>query len=645
MLCCGHIAKAQADSTIGVDVGKWGTDYQALASAICLDQPTERDKANAIYNWVTHHIAYDVKALWTLNPAADKQQLLTTTLKNKKAICSGYAHLYEELCKAAGLSAVSIDGYAKDWVFDNGDKLYIPRHEWNAVRISGNWQLVDVTWGAGYLYQHTSLMNQLLHKLLLRKKLSKGQMRFRQRYDPQYFMQDPETFRLKHLPADPLWQLTDSVMPIAIFEAGDSAIRHFNQHYSQASQSSEHLNKIAMLSRQERTYEYADRAYSYNNRFSTIQAIKLNIGVAAVLNKAAFDTTLQDPKLLVKQARNSLVAATKWLDAQKKTLPEYYNSQKKKNKAKSLEARQHIRALKTDDKKLVAKCKRYDKKVASKSKSVKQKTKGLAQKMEKIEAANIDDIATSKAKKDALSAEMETLRDTIARRSQRATAMQQAAATQGQLLRAKVNASQQLLDTMISAVAYEDSIIKMEATERLRLHDSYDDEVRKWSQMLQQQKYTVTDSLLTAYFANFDTIVNGYQNLQQLHTQCLTLATTTLKTMEQYKRATDADPNLSNQYQQFAAQAASFVDSAHADADNCLTFMKTNRQLFGTLTKVSKRQLKIIDYMERAEKSRQQMETSTLARRKQLDLKENQRLKAGNQKAQKSLDKIIRNLD
>jgi transglutaminase/protease-like cytokinesis protein 3 len=63
-----------------------------------------------------------------------------------------------------------------------------PNHAWNAVRIEGQWRLLDSTWGAGYLSPAGEFVRA---------------------FNAHYFLTPPELFIYDHLPEDPQWQLLD----------------------------------------------------------------------------------------------------------------------------------------------------------------------------------------------------------------------------------------------------------------------------------------------------------------------------------------------------------------------------------------------------------------------------------------------------
>jgi hypothetical protein len=275
LLLFSAVAYAQTDTAIGVSApDEVSGDITKLAHYLCGSLDGDRLKANAIYNWVTHNIEYDPYGMYAFGTQnGTRKERAAKVLEERKGVCEGYSKLFTELCVAAGLKAVCICGYSKDWTFDNGDKLYIPRHMWAAVRIDGQWELVDVTWGAGYLSQSRGWLKRNLGKGSGMPSASSRKQKFTFRYDTTYFLQDPMTFRLKHLPIDPLWQLTDTIMPREFFEAGDSAVKSFNA-LCKRTDKTDVLTWISEMNERDMMVECAERAYKYNDRYPDIMAVK-----------------------------------------------------------------------------------------------------------------------------------------------------------------------------------------------------------------------------------------------------------------------------------------------------------------------------------------------------------------------------------
>lgn len=180
-------------------------DADKLAAQINKDFRTETDKARAIYTWIGTHIHYDMKALYSQQNGGiafsyttpeDRMQkerafrlnLVKKTMRSKKAICEGYASLFTYLCAMTHLPAVIIPGTSKTSHTEIGKLPREGDHTWNAVKINGQWQLIDVTWAAGVV---------------------KGnEKKFTPVFNDAYFCTDPDLFFLNHFPDDEKWLLT-----------------------------------------------------------------------------------------------------------------------------------------------------------------------------------------------------------------------------------------------------------------------------------------------------------------------------------------------------------------------------------------------------------------------------------------------------
>ena len=150
----------------------------------------ERNKAYAIFRWLTLHVDYDVKGFF--GSSQKKSCDAESVLRNRSAVCAGYANLFESLCKVAGLDAHTVEGYAKGYGYQPGQQFTDTNHAWNALRVNGEWFVCDSTWGTGYLGAD----------LLFQRSLSMAM-----------FLMDPEYAIHSHFPVDERWQLLDK--PIA----------------------------------------------------------------------------------------------------------------------------------------------------------------------------------------------------------------------------------------------------------------------------------------------------------------------------------------------------------------------------------------------------------------------------------------------
>lgn len=157
-----------------------------LSYVLTKDLKTEHEKFRSIFRWVTNNIAYSY--------SAQKVEPIYV-LKKKKAICSGYSNLLADLCKHANLECEVVVGYAKSLDKSIG-KLKEINHAWNAIKLNGDWYLVDATWAAGYVEKR----------------------KFTKAFDEYYFLTKPNEFMYRHYPEDSKWFLTETPFKKREFE-------------------------------------------------------------------------------------------------------------------------------------------------------------------------------------------------------------------------------------------------------------------------------------------------------------------------------------------------------------------------------------------------------------------------------------------
>ena len=151
--------------------------------------------ARSIFRWIADRITYGD------NPASHPRQGGDPTpdqvLRHRRALCGGFARLYQALGCAAGLEVELVPGHVKGRGYTIGKALKgAGDHLWNAVRLDGKWHLLDVTWGAGVV---------------------RGEG-FHQEFQPHYFLTPPALFALDHLPDDPGWQLLEPPVSRKVFQ-------------------------------------------------------------------------------------------------------------------------------------------------------------------------------------------------------------------------------------------------------------------------------------------------------------------------------------------------------------------------------------------------------------------------------------------
>ncbi|KAI0008825.1 hypothetical protein F4779DRAFT_417642 [Xylariaceae sp. FL0662B] len=155
-----------------------------LANVLCGLFPSATDKARAIFTWCHHNIAYNVEEFFG---KCIKGRNVEETIFHGKAVCQGYAEVYQAIAQRAGLQCIVIGGHGKGYGYTPLRKGERPPprnptgHAWNAVCIdNGEWKLIDACWGAG----------------------SVGDQKYHKQFKPEMFCLSNDLFGLKHFPQD-----------------------------------------------------------------------------------------------------------------------------------------------------------------------------------------------------------------------------------------------------------------------------------------------------------------------------------------------------------------------------------------------------------------------------------------------------------
>ncbi|MBE0648755.1 MAG: hypothetical protein IH596_13355 [Bacteroidales bacterium] len=145
--------------------------------------PGEAARVQALFSWLSYNISYDVNQVETMSRFESMDDFVLFTMKNKKAVCQGYAEIFTAVCTRMGIQALTVHGYNR---IDGQLKSELG-HAWNLAKIDGVWRLFDPTWGSGYV----------------------DNGRFRKSFDSFYFMTPPDSLIRSHMPFDPVWQLRE----------------------------------------------------------------------------------------------------------------------------------------------------------------------------------------------------------------------------------------------------------------------------------------------------------------------------------------------------------------------------------------------------------------------------------------------------
>jgi hypothetical protein len=154
----------------------------------------DEDLLGGIFVWIAESVSYDVENMYRIDFCDNPGELIEKTFLTRKAICQGYAELFNELCHKTGIQSCVVHGYTKQFgsISNNG-------HAWVVAKNKGTWYCFDPTWGAGYILGG----------------------KFIRSFSPEYFMVKPEDFIATHMPLDPMWQCLDQPYSIQDFYRGE----------------------------------------------------------------------------------------------------------------------------------------------------------------------------------------------------------------------------------------------------------------------------------------------------------------------------------------------------------------------------------------------------------------------------------------
>lgn len=145
---------------------KYEKDIYKLAKD--LTDPYHEDiyKVRSIFRWVTDNIEYDYEFInkdkERTRPNCEnsvdcsriikewEEEYVKDILKHNKAICYGYARVFQKLCDINNIKTDIISGYVRQNPFEIGNSLSV-NHAWNAVMLDSVWYYLDPTWAAGYV--------------------------------------------------------------------------------------------------------------------------------------------------------------------------------------------------------------------------------------------------------------------------------------------------------------------------------------------------------------------------------------------------------------------------------------------------------------------------------------------------------------
>lgn len=243
------------DSFLAKDLSKVGTINELAAEILKLTTDT-KEQLRMLLLWSDKYMYVDTARFFNNGEPLS----VSNAFKQRIGLCDEFSGIVSEFCNAAKIPGFKVVGYVEEEKGFTKHLFEEENHVWNAVYIDSSWLLCDLFWST----------NKLSADKLFLKKL-----------DEKYFLANASVFIENHLPASPVFQLTDYPITSKSFRQVDVEMLPYCNFRDS-------LSILLKLKDQERALQIAQQAYRYNDNNPNILAIAYyNYGVFIIKNKSA----------------------------------------------------------------------------------------------------------------------------------------------------------------------------------------------------------------------------------------------------------------------------------------------------------------------------------------------------------------------
>ena len=620
LLCISSILNAQSKDTFAYHFLplKYRLKVDVLTENICNAADRDQKRVENIFYWVSHYIKVDVKRYNKQKISYDRTP--NEILKSKKGDADDFAVLIKAMCESAGIRCQVIQGYEKNDLYENGAGFYKPNHTWNAILVNNKWELADAYNAAGDIEMDLSWFKKQLQKINKKKLYTSTKVKFIQNYNPDFLFQNPEEVRLSKIPVDPLWQLTDTIMPLVIFEKTEEDIRYFNENYSEISKYKTELSIVNALDKDEQIIECADRTFEYNPRYTEMKAKKhLSLANLEYKKLKNVDLEKQEKDDAIKKGNKEIATCKDYLMKQKQEIGKEYNELQQVNNEKRTDIIKYKQKFTTTNTKFIADAKSHltagNKKMSTLAAEAKAKKSGNVSKWNTIKTQNPEKKETS--------LEIITLKDSIAKRKVRIENYTNLINTSKSTIEKMQEEQQTLVENLRTYILKTDSSFRKEAIARSRKQDSFDDSIKTIRSALYYYKTEIVDSLQKQYFERYDAIIVIYDKIRKNYTTIIDWTADNIKDYEAYKKINNSSISLENQYDvslQLNQQAKNgFINNNLSE----INFINNNKPAMASMKNVYEKQNKYFDYLINNEDDRKALVKKVLEKNEEMEKKRN----------------------
>lgn len=589
-----------------------------LTENICNAADQDQKRVENIFYWVSHYIQVDVNRYNKQKIAYDRTP--DQILKSKKGDADDFAVLIKAMCESIGIRCQVIQGYEKNDLYENGAGFYKPNHAWNAILVNNKWELVDAYNAAGNIEMDLSWFKKQLQKINKKKLYTSTKVKFVQNYNPDFLFQNPEEVRLSKIPVDPIWQLTDTTMPLSIFEKSEEDIRYFNEKYSEISKFKIELSVINALDKDQQILECADRTFEYNPRYTEMKA-KKHLSLANIEYKKLknVDIEKKEKEEAISKGNQEIGTCKEYLMKQKLEIGKEYNELQQVNNEKRTDVIKYKQQFTTVNTKFIAEARSNltagNKKLSTLAAEVKAK--------KSVTVSKWNTIKTQKPEKKENALEVVKLKDSIANRKTRIENYTNLINTSKSVIRNLQEEQQTVLENLRIYILKTDSSFRKEALARSRKQDSFDDSVKNLRSILYYYKTEIVDSLQKKYFKHYESILLEYDKVKKNYTTVIDWTEDNVKDYETFKKLNSSSINLENLYNEslLLNQQAKygFINNNLSE----INYIKTNKPAIAGMKNVYEKQNKYFNYLINNEDNRKAYVKKILDKNEELEKKRN----------------------
>lgn len=618
------------------------TDPIEIVKIITSEAGTDEAKAYAIYYWIAHTIKQDVKSFNKETKPIDRDEV--KVLKDKLGYPSDFAQLYATMCKAVGIRAQVILGYYKDELYSEGMSFYRPRHSWNAILINYKWQLVDVYSAAGHVDMELKGMKKVLQKVNKKKIYTSKKVKFTSAFTKDYFLEDVEKVRLTRLPVDPYWQLTDTIMPISVFEKSEDDIRHFNDVFSSPKQDYVKLSELNLLTENEAILESADRTYAFNPRYTYMKARKHHALSVKELNSLKLVKTKKEADEVTSRAKSEISQAKEILNEQQQQITKEFSELRKVNLEKRTDVLKFKQTFTRSNAKFLSESNSKLTSAENKEATLKTDATNKAKKINDLKKVKFTEIKTMKPELPIDHAEILISKDSIARRDRRLKTMDESVLNSKNKIALFKAEQEKCLESLFEFTVKGEKAMEREAMARSKQKDSHSDSIKIIRSDIHEFKAVKSDSLQKRYFDLYDSIAAHYEALKLNYNASIDQHKANAMDYRSIQKKNSSDAQLASMHDNHVVNYENAVRGYVNNTISYVNYLREQKKQMKFFNKVYTTENNFFVGLDKREDERKDYVKKIIDKNEELNKKFNQDRKEDLTQMKKNIDKLSKNV-